>query len=356
VPPPAHSSRILIVDDDEGLLILMAEALRTEGHDVATAGSGRAALKWLDEHTPDLMLLDLKMRDVDGPAMLEKLQRGEAPVPFIIVTGQGDEKVAVEVMKRGALDYVVKNTALLDLLPGVVKRTLGTLAKEKALVAAQAERRRLEEEVLATSERERHSIGSDLHDGLGQQLTAIEFMCAALKEDMTGLHPELAKRLQQISGLLREAVAQTRFLARGLVRGLAPVGHTPDALQTGLAELAQRTNDLGGVRCRFECREPVLVSDPAVAGHFYRIAQEATNNAIKHARASRVTIRLAAKDGNLVLKVSDDGTGLPKDPGGRQGLGLGVMHHRARVIGAELTIDSKRGAGVTVQCSLPLKP
>lgn len=352
MPPPAHAPHILIVDDDEGLLILMAESLRAAGYDVATAGSGRAALKHLDGRKPELMLLDLKLRDVDGPALLDKFQQGQAPVPFIVVTGQGDEKIAVEVMKRGAFDYVIKNTALLDLLPGVVQRVLGTIAQEKALADAQAEHRRLEAEVLAASERERQSIGADLHDGLGQQLTAAELMCAALREDTAGTDPALAKRLQQVSALLREAVAQTRYLARGLV----PVGHSPDALQTGLAELAERTNNLGGVQCRFECRGTVLVPNRAVAGHLYRIAQEATNNALKHASAGRVTIRLAKKPGRLLLEVSDDGTGLPKDRTGQSGVGLGVMRHRAGVIGAELTIRSRRRAGVTVLCELPINP
>ena len=136
MPPPVQSPRILIVDDDEGLLVLMAETLQAEGYDVVTAGSGKAALKRLEEHTPDLMLLDLKMRNVDGPALLERLQHGSTPVPFIIVTGQGDEKVAVDVMKRGALDYVMKTTALLDLLPGVVKRTLEATGQKKALALA----------------------------------------------------------------------------------------------------------------------------------------------------------------------------------------------------------------------------
>ncbi len=348
---PAPPSRILIVDDDEGLLILMAEALRAEGHDIATAASGQAALKWLGAHTPDLMLLDLKLRDVNALAMLEKLHAAASPVPFIIVTGQGDEKVAVEVMKHGALDYVMKNTALLDLLPGVVKRTLGAIAQERALAAAGAERRRLEAEVIAVGERERHSIGADLHDGLGQQLTAIELLCAALKNDVSGKDRRLSERLENISGMLREAVAQTRFLSRGLV----PLGQGPDALQSGLAELAERTNELAGVRCRFECREPVALADPAVAGQLYRIAQEATNNALKHARASRVTIRLAKKGGRLLLEVADDGAGLPKEPGDRQGLGLEVMQHRAKVIGAKLTIHSKRGEGVTIACELPFK-
>ncbi len=348
MPKSNQPSRILVVDDDEGLLILMAEALRAEGYEVATADSGRAALAWLDAHRPDLMLLDLKMKDVDGPALLGQLQHGEARVPFIVVTGQGDEKVAVEVMKRGALDYVMKDTALLDLLPAVVKRTLATLAQTRALAAAQLEHERLESEVIDASERERHSIGGDLHDGLGQLLTAVELMCAGLKAETAKTNPAVAKRLGEMGGLLREAVAQTRYLARGLV----PVGGEPDALQVGLAELASRTNGLGRVRCVFECRQSVVLSDAAVTGHLYRIAQEAVNNALKHARAKAITVRLTVKDGRLRLEVKDDGAGLAKDRG--DGVGLGLMRHRAGLIGAELSVKSKSRGGVTVACELPL--
>jgi signal transduction histidine kinase len=344
VPSQSHSSRILIVDDDEGLLVLMSEALRTEGYNVVSASSGREAMNSLGERAPDLMLLDLKLADTDGPALIERLQRGESRVPFIVVTGQGDEKVAVEVMKHGALDYLIKSTALLDLLPGVVKRTLEGISQKKALVSAQSE-------VLAAGERERLSIGADLHDGLGQQLTAIEFMCAAMKEDAASTNPAFAKRLEQMCTMLREAVAQTRLLAHGLV----PLGRSPDALQTGLSELAARTNDLGGLRCRFECGEPVSMTDPTVAGHLYRIAQEATNNAIKHARADRVTIRLGRRGANLRLEISDNGIGLPKDPGDRQGLGLRVMRDRASLIGAELSVGTTRGKGVTIVCTRPIK-
>jgi signal transduction histidine kinase len=349
VPAPDSPARILVVDDDEGLLILMAETLRAEGYEVATAGSGQAALHWLASQTPDLMLLDLKLRDIDGPALLEKLQRTESDIPFLVVTGQGDERAAVEVMKRGALDYVMKDTALLELLPTIVQRTLAALVRERELAAAQAESRRLEGDVLAASERERHSIGADLHDGLGQLLTAVEFMCAALKADTAITQPDVAARLDQMGTLLRDAVAQTRFLARGLV----PLESGPDALQTGLAELASRTNSLRKLRCDFDCPMPVLLPDAAATGHLYRIAQEAVNNALKHSGASRIVISLFVHDGRLELKIADDGAGLS----GRKpssGVGLGVMRHRAKVIGAELRIDSKVRGGVTIHCTLPL--
>ena len=348
MPPPDRVPRLLIVDDDEGLLVLMADTLRAVGHEVATAASGRAALQSVDEHPPDLMLLDLKMRDLDGPSLLAKLQQGAARVPFIVVTGQGDEKVAVEVMKRGALDYVMKDTALLDLLPAVVRRTLSAQAQARALAAAQAEHQRLEHEVLAAGERERQGIGADLHDGLGQLLTAVGLMCTALKEDTAVTQPAVSQSLGQMSGLLREAVAQTRYLAHGLV----PVGGGPDALQTGLAELAARTDGLGKVRCALVCRTSVVLADRLVTGHLYRIAQEAVNNALKHAHAGRITIHLEQKDGRLLLEVKDDGVGLSGSRSG--GVGLGLMRHRASVIGAKLEIASVPPGGVTVTCQLPL--
>jgi signal transduction histidine kinase len=342
----------LVVDDDEGLLILMAETLRTEGYSVTTATSASAARAWLDRHAPELMFLDLKLPDGNGPALVASLQRDRPAVPFVVVTGQGDEKVAVEVMKQGALDYVMKDTGLLDRLPAVAKRALKTVAQENALRAAQAEHRRLEREILAISERERHSIGADLHDNLGQQLTALELMCTLAKEDAAP-HPELAKRLNLMARMLRETVAQARFLARGLV----PVGSEPDALQVGLAELAERTNTLGRLHCRFDCPQPVNVGDPFVAGHLYRIAQEAVNNAVKHARARHATIRLHQTGQELELVIEDDGAGLSKNRDVKHdGIGLGVMKHRANAIGAQLAINSRRSEGVTIRCTLLLSP
>lgn len=351
MPPPVQPPLIFVVDDDEGLLILMAETLRGEGYAVETADSARAARDWLATRRPALMILDLKLPDAAGPALVASLQREEGRVPFVVVTGQGDEKVAVEVMKQGALDYVMKDSGLLDLLPAVVRRALDAVGRETALVAAQLEHKRLEQEILAVSERERHSIGADLHDNLGQQLTALELMCTVLKADAAG-QPALVRRLGEMGKMLREAIMQTRFLARGLV----PVGSEPEALQMGLGELAGRIDALGRVHCKFVCPQPVTIADPFVAGHLYRIAQEAVNNAMKHSRANNITLRLDRSATELVLEISDDGSGLPRNESTSRGMGLGVMQHRANAIGAELTVTSRRGDGVTIRCSRPLSP
>ncbi|MDO8544086.1 MAG: response regulator [Opitutaceae bacterium] len=474
---PGPAATILVVDDDEGLVVLMAESLRAEGFNVETANSGSAALAALERHTPDLMLLDLKMQDVGGQALVERLKRHHTPVPFLVVTGQGDEKVAVEVMKQGALDYVMKDTALIDLLPGVVRRALEAIARDRELTLTQeslresesrfaaavratndgvwewlipehrvyfsarwkailgfepeegpatveqwralvhpedlerrdnafreflagsgtifslenrlrhkngsyrwlharavlergrkgeplrmtgaaadvTERKQLEKEILSISDREQRRIGQDLHDGLGQQLTATEFMAESLKADLVNLkdtRPDLLAQITRMGGFLREAITQTRALAHGLTAFMLDAS----GLHAAVAELVQRTNALGRLRCRFVCREPVLLQDSETAGHVYRIAQEAVANAVRHAAATEIVVTLTARGGHVVLKITDNGKGMPEAKKHGSGIGLQVMHHRANAIGAELTIESKRDKGVTVICRLRRNP
>lgn len=210
-------------------------------------------------------------------------------------------------------------------------------------------RKAAEAQIIEITENGQRQIGEDLHDGLGQQLTAIEILCAGLKEDVAG-EAKLARQVARIGGMLRESIAQVRALSRGLV----PVREEPDALWASLVELVEQTNSLGRVECRLDCPEVILVDDAATAGQLYRIAQEAVNNALKHSRAKRITVRLARGAGGLELSVTDNGRGFGKVL--RPGLGLRVMRHRASVMGAELTVEAKPGKGTAIRCRLPLSP
>ncbi len=344
---PVQPARILVVDDDEGLLVLMTEALRAEGHRVTSAGSGAALLEQLATDRPELLLLDLKLKDMHGQALLQRLEREGLRVPFIVVTGQGDEKVAVEIMRYGALDYLTKSTAMLDLLPGVVGRALRSVARDQALETERAERARLERQAVEIIEREQRRIGEDLHDGLGQQLTATEILCAGLKADVAA-DPKLAKQVERIGRMLRDSIGQVRALARGLV----PVKDEPDALWASLVELVEQTNALGRCDCRLVSPGVVLLPDAAAGMQLYRITQEAVNNAVKHSRAKQLVVTLKRGERLLELSVADNGRGIAKAH--RPGMGLQVMRHRASVIGAELAVETKPGKGTTIRCRLPL--
>ncbi|MDZ4288325.1 MAG: response regulator, partial [Prosthecobacter sp.] len=138
VAPPT----ILIVDDDQGLNGLIGKALKRRGFTSISAFTGAEALACLDTASPDLMLLDLKLPDIDTKTLLDHIAARARPLPFVVITGQGDERVAVEMMKRGALDYLVKDTQFLELVPIVAERTLTRLDRDTRLAATEAALRR----------------------------------------------------------------------------------------------------------------------------------------------------------------------------------------------------------------------
>jgi signal transduction histidine kinase len=233
---------------------------------------------------------------------------------------------------------------------------VGKLACAFSTMAAKLHEReieqlRLEREVLEISEGERRRIGHDLHDGLGQRLTAasmgLNALVAALKADDA---PALAERSEDIGRQIREAIAETRSLSHGL----APVALVDDGLMSALVSLAEGTSRGGTVRCVFECAEPICVAEAEVADHLYRIAQEAVNNALKHAAPSEIRIGLERQNGALVLEVDDDGEGLNESASLATGIGLRVMRYRARLIGGNLEIGSPPAGGTRVCCRVKL--
>jgi signal transduction histidine kinase len=344
----AATFTVFVVDDDPGLLRLIEKSLRREGYGVVTATSGAAAVQWLSEHRPDLMLLDLKLQDIEGRELINQLTTTNRLVPFIIITGQGDERVAVDMMKRGALDYLVKDVQFQEFVPTVVHRALDQIDRDRRLARAERERVQLEHQILEISERERRRFGQDLHDGLGQHLAGMELMMQALEPNVATVSKSSAEQIRKISGHLREAIRQSRALARGL----SPVELQADGLMAALEELAANVSAMFQVKCTFECRSPVLISDNAAATHLFRIAQEATTNAVKHGRARRIEIGLQRKDGKLLLSIRDDGKGFKPAASQGKGMGLSGMTFRARRICGSLAVESAKGATV-VTCEAP---
>jgi len=129
---------ILVVDDDRGLSALIERSLQREGFSTACAASGKEALDWRAENHADLMVLDFILSDMNGETFIQHMAELDQSTPFIVVTGHGDEKIAVEMMKRGAQDYLIKDAALLDLLPPVVSRTIEQLKRDQKLKEAEA--------------------------------------------------------------------------------------------------------------------------------------------------------------------------------------------------------------------------
>jgi len=340
-----NAPSILIADDDIGVLRLAQKALERERLVVSTATSGLDAVKWLGENQADLLLLDLKLPDLSAEKVIEHIGQMDCRPRFMIITGQGDERVAVEMMKKGALDYLVKDQDFLDFLPMRVQRVLQQIGMEKKM-------RRLEEEVLQISENEQHRIGQDLHDGICQQLVGIELISRTLEKQIARRSKKLATRMAEISGHIRRIAGETRALAHGL----SPLALGPDGLMDTLKVLTENTEKLFLINCRFESEAPVMVNDHSAALHLYRITQEAVTNAIKHGQAKNIVVRLGPQKEAVTLSIEDDGRGLPAIKAHEQGgMGLHIMEYRARLIGATLTIQPRLPTGTTVICYFPPK-
>jgi PAS domain S-box-containing protein len=215
------------------------------------------------------------------------------------------------------------------------------------------ERKRLEQEILDVSGRERHSIGRDLHDGLGQELTGIALMLRGLAGRLQQRNPEATESVNEIVAMVNRSIENARSLARGLL----PVRKDAGGLGFALRELASRSRDLYGMEVTFNTDPwPELKLDETDASHLYRIAQEALTNAARHGHADEVDIELRVTRDKFSLSIRDDGDGFCQPASPYSGMGLKIMKYRAGMIGAtfEIAPNEPQGTVVRVMGDQPL--
>ena len=212
-------------------------------------------------------------------------------------------------------------------------------------------RKRLEKEILEAGERERQRMGRDLHDGLCQHLTGVKFKSSLLEMKLAEQSLPEAREARAIARLMDQALRE----AHDLAQGLHPVKLEAHGLMAALHELAARIGNVFHVACVCRFPKPVLMQDHAAAIHLYRIAQEAISNGIKHGKAKIIRLGLTATPTRVTLTVQDDGLGFPaKQPRGKKGgMGLHLMNHRARLIGARLILEPGPSGGTLLTCAWP---
>jgi len=211
------------------------------------------------------------------------------------------------------------------------------------------ERRRLDRLVGDIATRERASVGADLHDALGQELTGLALLLksAAIRAAHDGV--SVSRELHELSSRASLAVATVRAMAHGIL----PVEFHVDGLLGALQGFARSTSGALGVlvSVRFRGAKRHL-PDGVVAENLYRIAQEATSNAVKHGRAKRLSLHVDSNTMQTVLTASDDGEGIDLDRAS-QGMGLQIMRYRARLLGGLVDIRRLPKGGTQVRCVVP---
>jgi signal transduction histidine kinase len=225
-------------------------------------------------------------------------------------------------------------------------------ARRDSMEAWMADMRRLRElerDIVGASEREQQRIGADLHDGLCQYLAGIACVTGSLRDDLSERYQPESETAAELHELLRDAIVQ----ARNIARGIAPVHMDEAGLASALEDLAANTKRLQDVDCTFQSEGDVLVDNRDMATHLYRIAQEATSNALRHGRASAVAIRLSIKAGEVILTIDDNGIGINSGGVAGSGMGLRSMRYRAGVLDGGIEISPLPGSGTRVCCRAP---
>ncbi len=211
------------------------------------------------------------------------------------------------------------------------------------------DRRALEKQVMKAASETQRTIGQDLHDGVGQELTGLAMLADSLTMGLGRMSLPQSQLAEKIGVGIERTLAQVRSLAKGM----NPVDVDPRGLVSALAELSDHAHQLYGIKCSFACDECICIGDSETATQLFRIAQEAITNAVKHGKATSIKIELLQTDNSMELKIFDDGIGISEQHEIPKGTGMRTMRYRANVIGGELRVVAGGDRGTMVSCVLP---
>jgi signal transduction histidine kinase len=346
--------RVLHLEDSEldhelEMAHLRRAGLEVEALRVDSEASFRAAL----EREPwDAVLSDFNVPGFSGLAALDIVKSLERPLPFILISGEIGEDVAVAAMRNGASDYLLKAN-LARLAPAVehaIAANEAQLARERSDAELAQSRQRLSElaQHLQTSvDMERAAIAREIHDDVGGSLTALKFDIAWIARHSKD--EEVRQRALAALEVVTHAIESSKRIMHNLHPAILEQG-----LVAALQWMASRFEKRTGVACTFRTSHEAMQLPAGVPLVAYRTAQEALTNITKHANATRVGIDLSIAGGVLSLEVSDNGRGLrDEDLAKARSFGIRGLHERASTVGG--WVDLSSGAqGTTLILSVPL--
>ncbi|HEY3755931.1 MAG TPA: response regulator [Opitutaceae bacterium] len=356
--PPVPGLRILLLEDSPAHVELTEHVLRHSGLDFAFSWVDNRDdfTKELTAHAPDLILSDYSLPGFDGNAALEIAKEIAPDIPFIFVTGTLGEEVAIETLKQGATDYVLK-TRLNRLVPAV-KRALREAQERRERHRAEDKLRRSHEQLRALTgylqyvrEEERSRIAREVHDELGQNLTGLKLDLSFLAGRLKGTGRTLLPKIKEMSAQVDATIQNVRRIATELRPAVLDSLGLIAAIEWQANEFQSRT----GIRCEVKIDLKEAIWDQNFSTVCFRIFQETLTNIIRHAQATRVDVRLAESEGQLVLTVRDNGRGISeKEIINTRSIGLIGMKERAAQVGGEVFFFGLPGRGTTVTMRVPL--
>jgi signal transduction histidine kinase len=355
--------QVLLVEDNAlDTQIVKALILNSHGEfECMATGSLASALDCIAATRFDAILLDLNLPDCQGLDTFLELEKHATGVAIVPLTATDDDRFAIEAVRRGAQDYLVKGAVtgplLLRSLRYAIERkqiqeALGRARDELEIRVAErtAELRALSHRLVEAQETERRTIARELHDEVGQALTGLKLVLG------TAVRQSDEKRLEslvQAQSVLSDLMGRVRDLSLDLRPSVLDDLGLLHALLWHIERYSKQTGvqvdfthgGLDGRRFRSEIETSA-----------FRIVQEALTNVARYAAVDRVDLEAQVEDGVMTLKIKDQGGGFDVVAAlaAHRSIGLAGMRERAGLLNGSLTIDSSPGKGTSITARLPL--
>ncbi|WP_176256660.1 hybrid sensor histidine kinase/response regulator [Derxia lacustris] len=348
--------RVLVVEDSEIDYTFLVATLRRHGLlDTSCRVETREQMQAALAAEPwDIVVSDHNLPQFSSFGALDTLRESGLELPFVIVSGQIGEDIAVEAMRAGADDYLLKDR-LARLVPAIeaamARAAARREASESSRALAESERKlsAMTAHMAHLAERERAAMARDLHDEVGGSLAAVNFQLAALRPRV-GADPESAIIVEHMVSQIDGAIGSLQRMMSQLHPTILDDGLVP-ALEWQAREFTRRTR----IATSFRSNHEDIALPPAVANAAYHVCQEALTNVMKHSRASTAHVELFIDADNLTLEIGDNGCGFQPDQPAthRAHFGIVGMRERARHLGGWFELSTSP-TGTCVMLSLPL--
>jgi signal transduction histidine kinase len=364
---------ILFVDDVRENLVLLEHIIRPLDVEIISANSGIDALEKTAGKEIFLALVDVKMPGMDGIELAGYLQndRSRSMIPIIFITAYADDKTLEQCYEVNAVDFISKPFQRKILLSKVkifleLYRQKNLLRENQlqlhetaleldrinqSLKQSHDELSELTAHLEEVRENERKRIALDLHDDLGQRLTALLMDLAWIKNKLAKDKPELLNKLSTMKSQLDETISTVRKISLGLRPStLDDLGLVP-ALKWHFKEVENNT----GLVIASDIAPDELELDPRLSILIFRVVQEALTNVTRHAEASKVVVNLNLANDIIQLEIADNGIGIAKDKITKhQSFGLLGIKERVTSWGGKLFIEGEPGKGTRLRIELPV--
>jgi signal transduction histidine kinase len=340
---------ILIIDDEAPARDVLEAYLSGTGYELVFTATPEAGLAEAIARVPDVILLDVRMPGMDGFEVCRRMRTHASllDVPVIMTTALDDRASRLQGLQAGADEFLSKpfDSVELKIRVSAVLR----LSSFRRLAREREGMRSLTAHLQTAREEERTRIAREVHDDLGQLLTALKMDLSSLQEHDTGLAEKLG-RVPVMMGLVDQALQTVQRITSELRPGMLDDLGLAAALEWQCDEFTTRT----GIAASLSVVPEDLVTDRDRSTALFRIVQETLTNVARHARATAVRVSLRRRDGMLILIVRDNGVGAKTEYlAGPAAFGILGMQERVLAFEGEFSVRGIPGIGTIIEVRIP---